>query len=287
MTMFAALALILARSSTSGEPQSPNCADDRDPSGTYGLALLIVMPYIFYLFAYGQPRGEIWSTVGFSADLLNFLIPTNVNALGTLGPIQKFATTFTGNDFERTAYIGPVLIGVAVAYARRHWKERFGKVLIDSLVVICVLSVGPKLHFCGRELAAMPAKSLAVMPVIDKALPVRFTMYAFLILAIIASLWLATSTVSIITKRVVAIIGLLFSIPNLDASYWTTKIDTPAFFADGLYRKYISPGDNVLIAPYWIMGNSMLWAGSNRDVFPHDGRIHGTITRSGEALALG
>jgi hypothetical protein len=204
-------------------------------------------------------HGAIWDTLQFSADLLKFVIPTNVNALGSLGALRKVATTLPGNDFERTAYFGPILIGVAVVYAYRHWKEPLGKVLIDSLVIICVLSFGPILHFGGRELAGMPGKGLAVIPVIDKVLPVRFTMYAFLLIAVITSLWLASSAASIRTKGVVAILVVLFSLPNLGARNWITKIDTPAFFSSGLYKKYLSADENIVVAPYWILGNSMLW----------------------------
>ena len=259
MTMFAALALFLALGATTSALNRRIVKLTGVIACAYGMGLLLVSPYIYYLFAYGQPHGEIWDTLQFSADLLNFVIPTNVNALGTLCPLRKLATTFPGNDFERTAYMGPVLIGVALVYARRHWKEPLGKVLIDSLVVICVLSFGPTLHFGGRELTGIPGKLLAIMPLIDKALPVRFTMYAFLIIAIITSMWFASSAASIRTKWLVAVLVVLFSLPNIDARYWITKVDTPAFFSTGLYKKYLSRDENVLVAPYWLLGNSMLW----------------------------
>jgi len=259
MTLFAALALFLALGATNGALRLRVLKLIGVLACAYALALLLATPYIYYLFAHGHPQGQIWDTRQFSADLLNSLIPTEVNALGTFGPLQRFTTRFTGNTFERTAYFGPILIGLAIVYARRHWKEPLGRVLIDSLVVICVLSLGPALHVGGRELIGMPGKGLAVMPMIDKALPVRFTMYALLILAIIASLWLAASAAGMGTKCVIALLAVLFSLPNLDAHYWITKSDTAAFFSTGLYKKYIAPGENVVVTPYWILGNSMLW----------------------------
>lgn len=96
-----------------------------------------------------------------------------------------------------------------------------------------MLSLGPFLHVGGLELAGMPGKGLAVVPVIEKALPVRFTMYAFLILAIVTSLWLATSSASARTKGAIAMLVVFFSLRNLDARYWSTKSDTPAFFFNG------------------------------------------------------
>lgn len=259
MTMFAALALLLALGSTTGALNRRIVKMTGVLACAYGITLVIASPYIYYMFAYGLPHGAIWDTRRFSADLLNFVIPTKVNALGALGPLLKIATAFPGNIFERTAYVGPILIAVAAVYAHRHWKEPLGKILVDSLVVICVLSFGPTLHFGGRELIAMPGKLLAVMPIIDKALPVRFTMYALLIIAIISALWLAQGEASIRAKIIVALLAVVFSLPNLDARYWSTKVDTPAFFATGLYKKYLIRDENVVVAPYCHLGNSMMW----------------------------
>lgn len=276
-TMFGALALFLALTSTSGELYRRIVRMSRVLACAYGLALLIIAPYLYYLFAYGAPRGQLWDTVQFSADLLNFLIPTSVNALGVPESLRKIATTFPGNEFERVAYVGPVLIGLALVYARLHWKEPLGKVLIDSLVVICVLSFGPMLHLGGRELVGMPGKGLAIVPAIEKALPVRFMMYAYLILAIIAALWIATSSARIGTKRVVVILAVLFSLPNFDACYWNSRLDTPDFFTKGLYKEYLIPGENVIVAPYWILGNSMLWQAQTGMYFRMAGGYSGPL----------
>ena len=52
---------------------------------------------------------------------------------------------------------------------------------------------------------------------------------------------------------------MLFSLPNLDGRFWITKSDTPEFFASGLYKKYLTADESVLVAPYSLHGNSMLW----------------------------
>ncbi len=258
-TMFAGLALVLALGSTAGRARQRIVKMIGVLGCAYGVALLIASPFLYYMFAYGQPTGAIWSAKLYSADLLNFVIPTKVNVLGALPSLRTLAATFPGNIYERDAYVGPVLIVLAMLYARRYWREPLGKTLIDSLVIICVLAIGPVLHLGGRQLIGMPGYLLTVIPMINKALPPRFMMFTFLILAIITAQWLAMSRVSLPKKCIVATLVVLFSLPNLHARFWNTKSDTPEFFTSGLYRKYLSRGETVLVTPYWQHGNSMLW----------------------------
>jgi hypothetical protein len=51
----------------------------------------------------------------------------------------------------------------------------------------------------------------------------------------------------------------IFLCPNLHSSFWARSNDTPEFFTRADYRRYLSPGENVIILPYGISGTSMLW----------------------------
>ncbi len=48
-------------------------------------------------------------------------------------------------------------------------------------------------------------------------------------------------------------------LPNLSASYWVTSAELPAFFSAGVYRQYLAPGETVIVLPYGILGEGMLW----------------------------
>ena len=50
----------------------------------YLIASVVLSPYLYYLLALGFPHGPIWSPANFSADLLNYFIPTPTNLLGTV-----------------------------------------------------------------------------------------------------------------------------------------------------------------------------------------------------------
>jgi hypothetical protein len=229
------------------------------------------------MFAHPGPKGESWGASLFSADALNFVIPTAVNMLGGLHPFRAISAKYQGNIFESGAFIGPVL-ALVLAYAWRHWREPFGKLLIDSLIIICVLSLGPILHAGGKWLSPLPGKLFSMLPFLDKALPTRFTMYAFLIVAMITSLWLVASPAHRRIKYAAAFLIVIFSLPNLSAGYWTSEVVTLAFFAKDLYRQFLAPDENVLFLPdtVFFTGN-MLWQAQTKIYFRTAGGSIGPV----------
>jgi hypothetical protein len=127
----------------------------------------------------------------YSADPNGFLIPTSYFELGKLPFCEAIANRFPFDAFESDTYFGPVLIAIAALYARRHWREPFARVMIDALIIIAVCSLGPILHVMGRTVAGLPGAIVTGLPLMGKATPARFVMYAFLILAVISTIWLS------------------------------------------------------------------------------------------------
>jgi hypothetical protein len=243
----------------------------------YAIVTVIVSPYLYYLFAFGSPR-EFWSLQACSADLLNFVVPATTNALGAMPFFNRLAAPFsTCGIAEEDAYVGLPLIVLAAAYARNHWREPTGKVLVDALIITSVLAMGPLLHVRGAALGGMPGKVIAILPMLNKALPVRFMMYSFLLLAIIVSLWFAANQYGSAAKIALAAIILASILPNLSGSYWTRRDDSPAFFTTALHRQYLAPGENVLIMPFGIRGSSMLWQAESAMYFRMAGGYTGPL----------
>ena len=90
-------------------------------------------------------------------------------------------------------------------------------------------------------------------------LPVRFMMYAFLVIAIMAAMWLASSPARTLTKCAAAAAILISIAPNPHASFWVSPLDLPAFFADRTYATELAPGDIIFPLPWAQKGNSMYW----------------------------
>jgi hypothetical protein len=259
MTMFGAMALALAISFTSGDLRSRVLRLIGPILASYAVAFALVSPYLYYLFAFGFPHGPMWSLATFSGDLLNFVVPTNLNVLGHVGAFESISNNFAGNIYEAAGYLGLPLVLIAIIFARHHWREPLGKLLIDSLVIICVLSLGPLLHVAGKPSIGLPGKLLARLPILENALPARFMLFAFLDLAILTSIWLTTSSAKSVSKYAIAVLAALFLMPNLSATSWSASVDTPSFFLDGLYKNYLAPDEIVVILPYGLRGNSLLW----------------------------
>jgi hypothetical protein len=131
--------------------------------------------------------------------------------------------------------------------------------MIDLLIILAVFSLGPMLHVMGRNLAGMPGAIVTSLPLMGKATPARFAMYAFLILAVVSTVWLSELSGGLTAKVAIASLLVVSTLPNLSANYWVRPNHTPAFFTSGTYRKYLSPREIVITLPYWMLGNGMLW----------------------------
>ncbi len=224
----------------------------------YTVSLIVVLPYLYYFFQPGYPRSSINSPRAYSADLLNIVLPTPVNALGGIGLSGSPAFHFAANSLESGAYFGLPLLAITLWFAWERWREPFAKLLLAFLVIVCVLMSGPRLHVNGHELWGMPWKIALHVPLLRDALPVRFSVYACLDLAIIASIWLSTPRRAVVKIAAVMLL-LTFLLPNMHSGFWSRTDDTPEFFKHGDYQRYLTQEENVVVLPYGINGTSMLW----------------------------
>ena len=165
-----------------------------------------------------------------------------------------------GGIAESGAYLSLPLLMIVVLYARRDWREPFGKLLVDFLIIASIFSLGPVLRIAGREIPSyLLWQFFERLPIVNDILVVRFSMYAFLDLAIIASLWFASTDTSQSFRLGFAALVILFTLPNLSGIFWATAVDTPLFFRSDAYSHYLSKGETALILPYGDNGNDMLW----------------------------
>ena len=258
MTICAAISLLLGWSFATSDLRQRLLTLLKPIAYSYGLSMIIVSPYLYYFFVHGFTQEPLWSS-NLTADLLNFLIPTRTNELGRFPFFEALSLRF-GSIAESGVYLSPPLLLIVVLYARRHWREPFARLLVDLLIIVSIFSLGRVLHIAGREIPSyLPWRFFERLPIVNDILVVRFSMYAFLDLAIIASIWFAGIDTSQPVRLGFAALVVLFTLPNLSGAFWTTAVDTPLFFRSDAYRHYLSKGETALILPYGDHGNDMLW----------------------------
>ena len=227
-------------------------------AASYAIAVLLVAPYWYYLFAFGMPGGSIISPSGVSNDLLNFLIPTVANLFGANAAFESVSSRF-GFRSEADAWVAWPLLAIIGLYLYSRWRKPLGKVLLVVLALIVVATLGPRLHVDGYTLFGLPWKLIEHLPLLKSALPARLMVYGFLILSLMTATVLASADLSNLTKYALSFAIAVFMLPNLDYRFWTSPLDLPAFFADDTYSRFIQRDEVVVILPYENRGNSMLW----------------------------
>jgi hypothetical protein len=226
------------------------------------LSLIILSPFIYYLIkGYSSVPKVINSPIQYSADLLNYIVPTNINFIG--GHLfENISKNFTGNTSEQGAYLSIPLILFIVGYGIFNWRKWYAKVLVIMAALIGVASLGPKLQINGKvELSTLPWAIATHIPVLRSMLPTRFTMYIFLVAAIMLGLWLSDGAKAAKNKKkqsktkfilaskygLVVLIAILL-LPGRSNYYWTNP-NTPPLFTPTLTKKYIGLNKNILILP--------------------------------------
>jgi hypothetical protein len=263
MTMSAAIALAIALLVTEGSDRARVRALIEPVASSYALAMLLLAPYLYYLFAYGFPHGTIWSTDTGSIDLLNFLVPVPTSALGRFDAMRAISRSFRAGIYDTDAYLGLTVVA-AIAMARRRWNEPAVRLLILFAGAIGILSMGSWMQVGGRAVAPMPWMIVAALPLIGKAVPARLTVYMFLAISILCAMWMSAKPPADAPRRPALkwLVGALIALsllPSLDASFWAAKLATPEFFSARLFRQYLQPDETVVILPYGFEGDGMLW----------------------------
>ncbi|MGH7836291.1 MAG: hypothetical protein ACREQC_00545, partial [Candidatus Binataceae bacterium] len=130
------------------------------------ISLIVLSPYLYYLFQPGLPHGAINSPGGYSADLVNLIVPTRTVELGRIALCQNLASRFPGNLGERGAYFGLPLLFVICHYGWTRRRERGAKLLVGGIVAIIICALGPRLRVAGWTGFAMPWKLITHVPML-------------------------------------------------------------------------------------------------------------------------
>ncbi len=223
-------------------------------------AAVVTSPVIYYelhgLVRFGSNIGDIDGS-----DALGFLVPSNLVRLGrTHFAALSQASNVSGSDAEAVTYVGLPLALIVARYTITRWRLTSTRILFAMLAVVVVLLLGSRLHIAGYPTIPLPWKLLD-QSLLHDVIPLRLAVYMFLIVAVIAAMWLAQSRTGgwALGKWVVAAASIAFLVPNVSGGLWRGQEFNPAFFTTHEYRRVLARGETVLILPFGQLDNSMLW----------------------------
>jgi hypothetical protein len=223
----------------------------------YLLAAVVASPFLVYALI-GFRSDSINPPAGWDADAANFLVPTDITLLRNAWT-SGIARHFTTNDLERGAYLGIPALVIVVWFAILFRRRKSTWFLVSSLLVAAVCAFGTALYWQGRDILTLPWSELARLPGFDNLLTTRLSVYTALVAAVIASLWLATPRVPVLVRVVLGVLAVAAIAPRVGQGLWHQHPSQPAFFAEGLVRRCLAPGEIVMMLPYTSNGDSMLW----------------------------
>ncbi len=274
MTLFGAVAFAGAVALGPGELRTRLFGTGALVASAYAAAGVFLSPYLFYVVK-GAPSRPVRPLEHASTDLLSFVAPRHVTLIGGLA-LQRFTHVFTLNAVEDGAYLGIPILLVVLLFGLTGRRRPGTWPLLGFLVFLVVASLGPVLHVHGHPTVRLPWSVLAGAPIVQDALPERFTAYIWLTVAVVASLWVAEASRRQWARWGLVALGALAILPDVSTPPYFPPVRVPAFFSEGTYRRYLAPGEIVMPIPFG-RGEGMLWQADTNMYFRQAGGYVGPV----------
>jgi hypothetical protein len=219
----------------------------------YVIAAVLAAPYAAYTLSVKAPRppGKI-----IGMDLASVVVP---RPPGTFG-IAWLAHAAAGPALISNAcYVGVPLLLLVVLLAVSMWSSTMVRFLTCMLAFIMVASIGPVVYLEGHKQAKVPWAALFRLPLVHNAYPLRLMLFAYLVLAVAAALYLAGPARRIPWARwSLAVLVIAFvALDNLPLTI-DPHTSVPKFISSGVYHRQLSSGETVVVVSR--VGNAgMLW----------------------------
>jgi hypothetical protein len=240
----------------------------------YAAAIALAAPYLDYALrhnagAFNRQASE------YSLRLVRLVLPWGDKVFGIKGLASYSGTVGRGGIDD---YVSVPLLLVLLAIAVFAWRRRITRLLVIGFVFVIALAAGPELFVGTGPLVHLPWGGLWSLPIARSAEPSRFTVFAVLILAVALALWLASSPKSGAPKSrspkdrlvsvarwalgLLAVAAVLFDTPTayqavnpLPPGYQPPATmqpvnQLPPFITQGMYRRYLQPGETVVIVTH-------------------------------------
>jgi hypothetical protein len=232
----------------------------------YAVALVLAAPYLAYALT-EKPPVPLPTT---GLDLASLVIPRPGRTFGISWLTHAAADP---RPISAGGYIGVPLLALVILLAVAGWSCKLVRFLTCMLAAIIVASIGPVLYLEGHQVTRLPWARLYDLPLVRNAYPARLMLFAFLVLAVVAALYLAgqagldsRSGESELASWAIRpalrwpLALLVIAAIALDASpiHTRTSSSVPAYISAAQYKPSIRPGEIVLVLSS-VRNAGMLW----------------------------
>ncbi len=263
----------------------------------YAGAVALASPYLLDELL-NMPRGLNRNSPQYSLHLLGLVLPRQDRLWG----LPSLAAMSSRNP--AAVYVGIPMLVLLLAFAVVTWSSRLTRLLVVTFAAAIVFSVGPVLVIGGRHAFTLPWSRLWNLPIARSVEANRFILFCYLVLALVLALWLAApvrNRLLLAARWGLAALALAAIFANLPTfaqvvgpprQARTPAVPSlqptnalPAFVTDGLYRRYLKPGETVVVLSH--RGNAgMLFQADTDFYFRNAGGFINASLNGGNALPL-
>jgi hypothetical protein len=251
----------------------------------YTGAVVLAAPYLVYALHHDQGALTRQGPL-FSLHFIRLILPTSQQMFGLSPTLITYSNRIGRNGLDD--YVGFPLLLVLLLLAVFAWRNRLSRLLAIVFVFVLALAAGSTLVITPNRTYLLPWAKLWSLPIARSAEPSRFIVFLILALAIALALWLAVPVRSKLLYGarwglgLLAVAALITDAPTsyqavnpLPPGYQAPPAmravnQLPAFITQGLYRRYLHPGEIVVLLTH--RGNAgMLFQAASGFYFRIDG----------------
>jgi hypothetical protein len=228
----------------------------------YAGAVVLASPYLLDELL-NLPTGLTHNSPQFSLHLSALVVP-RADRIWGLPSLAAFSS-----DHPAAGYIGVPLLVLLLVFAVVTWSSKVTRLLVVTFGVIIALAAGPDLVIAGKPAFALPWSRMWTLPIARSVETNRFILFGYLVLAIVMARWLAAPVRSrlLLAARwglaVLALAAIFANLPTfaevvvphpppaksaVPSQHVTDTL--PTFITDGLYRRYLKPGETVVVVSH-------------------------------------
>ncbi|MGH3253119.1 MAG: hypothetical protein ACRDOI_43850 [Trebonia sp.] len=224
-------------------------------------SIVLAAPYLYYALKH-QTGAFARGSSEYSLHLVRLALPWSDKVFGATS-LASYSNRLGRGGVDD--YVGLPLLVVLLAVAVFTWRRGISRLLVIGFVFVIALAAGPILVVGNRALVHLPWGGLWNLPIARSAEPSRFVVLGILVLAIALALWLAAPVKSgwLSGARwclgLLAVAAIVVDTPTAHEAVNPIRLgyqppaamkpvnQLPAFITDDLYRRYLKPGETVVI----------------------------------------